>query len=224
MYTLILSKHGKETSLLQNLLDNEGCAYKALSLLSSLEREIRIKFPDFLLIDSTYFINEQANVVSPKNKSLLHHSFFFTDIIFPISICFPIYFFNRGQIEFKEYYASEYHKSIAPQNNEIIVLLTHIKGKMNDFFYTTQNQFRPAEKKLYSLLKATENQCISLEQMSHVLWGCSNIAHKKTLYSYIHRMKHILENTEYPLEWLIKDKKGCYKLAIRKIENANHNM
>lgn len=216
MYTLILSRHSEQTALIQNLLRKENCKHKVASVLSGLEREIRIEFPDFLLVDQNYFSHEQANMSGTKDQCPLKYHSYFTDIISPLNTCFPIFFFDSKQNGFIQYYVSEYQKSILPPNTEITLLLAKIKDNINTFIQSSQNQFRPAEKKLYLLLKAKNNQAMSLVQMAESLWGCSTSAHIKTLYSYIHRIKHILEKNEYSPERLIKEKKGYYKLAIRK--------
>lgn len=215
MYTLILSKQCEETVLIQNFLSKENCRHKVVSALSTLEREIRMGFPDFILIDSKYFVDEQKNRTTVNTEYQLKYQSYFTDIIFPVNIYFPVFMFDINRIEFTQYHMSEYQKSISPPRDDITRLLTQVKRDINISTQSSQNQFRPAEKKLYLLLKDNYNQAISLTQMSESLWGCSTDAHTKTLYSYIHRIKHILEENEYSPEWLVKEKKGYYKLAIR---------
>ena len=81
--------------------------------------------------------------------------------------------------------------------------------------------FRPAEKKLYSLLKHRAEEDLSLREMSFALWGTHTDAHTKTLYSYIHRINRVLGKNGSRPESLKKTKKGCYKLTLESTEDAD---
>ncbi len=194
MKVVILSRMVYETTTIQSILHSQGCECSTIINLCELEKESRNNVWSFLLLDKDYLQN--------KNDVRL-----LQNCLGMLNCKIPIIYFSIS--DFTPRLANEKIKL----DEKILYMLDYTQKKLNTMKTTYDEQLRPAEKKLYSLLKTAKDTPISLEDMSLYLWGVSSSAHTKTLYSYIHRIKQILGENNDNIERIIKEKKGCYKIS-----------
>lgn len=77
----------------------------------------------------------------------------------------------------------------------------------------TQIKLRTVIKKLLRFFHNNKDKEVTLNEIAAHLWGSISNAHKKTLYSYIHELRNILEeNPHYPTR-IIRIDKGTYKFS-----------
>ncbi len=203
MHGIYFTHKKNKNELLNGVLKGEGFELIFVSELSALERAYRQNFPRFVLLD--------AEIVDKKISFER-----WVEVIYNcIGICLnasPLYKYDGTA--FYPCYISELHKNAFNNNSDIIKLLERVSLKIKSHKNLHEELFRPSERKVYKLLKNTEQESISLDHMSESLWGYSSVSHKKTLYSYIYRIKQILNSNRELEECLIKDKKGYYKISI----------
>ncbi|MFI3257942.1 MAG: helix-turn-helix domain-containing protein [Spirochaetales bacterium] len=215
MYAVILTQCPEQMTFIESILSEKQCRNKTVSNASTLERAIRLEFPNFILIDTRCFSHQKK--IHSSNAYNLH---FIHALIPQHNICIPIFYFDTEALKITACPISEFHKKKCINADEVTALLKHAEDSMQTISKIHHKALRPAEKKLYLLLKNKNYQAVSLDQMEYLLWGSVTGNHDKTLYTYIHRIKHILRDNEDSPELLIKEKKGYYKLTFRK--NSAH--
>ncbi len=183
-----------ETAIIQNMLHSQCCECTIIMDLAELERASRNNIWNFLLVDKNYLQDE-------KDVSILEKCLGILNCKIPIAF-FDTYDFNPHFIN-----------SMQMDLQNITKILERTQIKIQTIKSAYHSKLRPAEKKLYALLKTSNEKSFSLDEMAIYLWGVSSTAHIKTLYSYIHRIKQILRENNDNIEWLIKEKKGCYKIS-----------
>ncbi len=203
MNIAIVTKMVNEVKIIHSVLQKERCECFIISDVCLLEKVSRNSVLDFLLVDENFLCNSNNTTILKKSLGIVNKNV-------------PIFYFHI--YSFNPYCISNAHDNDLDKLNTILKLLDTVKNEMLVFQRTHDILFRPAEKKLYSLLKSSTQEAISLEEMAVYLWGQSNQAHKKTLYTYMHRIKQILRENNQDLEWLVKQKKGCYKISNIKKE------
>ena len=141
-------------------------------------------------------------------------------ILFFDKFDFTVFLYDKGNLRnlcrsvFQGIYCNRAVKSAAQR-------LLYTAAQKLERLKEIPKDFRPAEKKLYSLLKHRAEEDLSLREMSFALWGTHTDAHIKTLYSYIHRINRVLGKNGSRPESLKKTKKGCYKLTLESTEDAD---
>ena len=204
MYVLILTANSGLKSLLQYVLSKENCASKTTRNVTDLLTAIRYRVPDCIILDRDFF--------PPSDTEGELENYICTSPFF-IKFDFLMFLYEKDKPEtllnpiFQGKFCDEQSKErIHTMMKSLIPKITYLQQ--------TPPQFRPIEKKLYNLLKDRAEKALTLEDMSYTLWGTRTAEHKKTLYTYIHRIKHILRESEDRPEMLVKAKKGCYKLIF----------
>ncbi len=198
MTTIMLTRMVHYIGTIQNILQNLQCKCFVVNDLCSLEREARNNIFDFLLVDKQFLFDNEKVFILTESLGILNENI-------------PIIFFDVEN--FKAYFASNTQNISQQSLYEITLLLENVQKNMHTYQNTSNTLLRPVEKRLYDLLKNTKEKSLSLEEMSLFLWGYTSSAHTKTLYSYIHRIKQILAENNQNIEWLVKEKKGCYKIS-----------
>ncbi len=205
MKAIYFTQNADGGKLLGDALNVDGVQLYTVTSLNQLERAFRIRFPNMVIIDCHL----------EKDKKKLER---YLDIIYCcVGICLnarALYLFDG--FELTQYFLSDFHRSYLKRDTRVERLAINVKLRIQKYTENHETLFRPCERKIYQLLKNTKHESISLEYMSEVLWGSCSIAHKKTLYSYICRIKQILNENRDIEEWLIKEKKGYYKISIAK--------
>ncbi len=196
MNIVILTKKMAQIGILHNSLQKEHCMCSIVSNLAMLENESRCKVLHLLLIEK-YFLQNKDNISTIQ------------DCLEPLNSRIPIVYFDVDSEEncFVQ----------AKQSATMSIVIEKILGSVQNRIETNKTynctMLRPAEKKLYQLLKSHTEESLSLDEMSIYLWGNTSKAHEKTLYTYIHRIKTMLTEGQQDIEWLIKEKKGCYRIS-----------
>ena len=213
MHFLILTGNEKTQNLLRYALSGENCTYKAVRNLSDLFTEIRLRMPAAIVLDKDFFSfapgDSQASIETYIRAILFFDKFDFT-----------VFLYDKGNLRnlsrsvFQGIYCNRAVKSAAQR-------LLYTAAQKLERLKEIPKDFRPAEKKLYSLLKHRAEEDLSLREMSFALWGAHTDAHTKTLYSYIHRINRVLGKNGSRPESLKKTKKGCYKLTLESTEDAD---
>ncbi|WP_428768825.1 helix-turn-helix domain-containing protein [Treponema sp. HNW] len=204
MYILILTENKGLNNLLHCVFLQSGCFCKTVRSLSGLFTEIRNRIPECIILDKNFFPDSytrreltsciQTVGLFEKLDSLI---FLYDE---KDARCFRTPIFQSP--------------FCTRQTQERIVKTLHSAVKKIGSIAQIPEGFRPVEKKLYSLLKKRAEEELSLEEMCKELWGERTDGNTKTLYTYIYRIKHILEENVSRPEALIKAKKGCYKLTF----------
>lgn len=203
VYVLILHKEGGNTELLQYALTREGCTQKAVFDFISLLTEIRLKLPDCIVIYRSFFpaSSTTEQITRCLDMFIPIHWFEFSILLYDV---------NNDKAPLSEILCSELcTEEKKEQTRRLLNSAMHTIHRLQ----CLPQQFRAAEKKLYAILMET-NAALSLKEMSYALWGTCTSAHIKTLYTYIHRIKHLLQEDQSRPEVLVKIKKGCYKLTF----------
>ncbi|EPF31097.1 hypothetical protein HMPREF9194_01431 [Treponema maltophilum ATCC 51939] len=213
MHFLILTGNEETQNLLRYALSGENCTYKAVRNLSDLFTEIRLRMPAAIVLDKDFFSfapgDSQASIETYIRAILFFDKFDFT-----------VFLYDKGNLHnlcrsvFQGIYCNRAVKSAAQR-------LLYTAAQKLERLKEIPKDFRPAEKKLYSLLKHRAEEDLSLREMSFALWGTHTDAHIKTLYSYIHRINRVLGKNGSRPESLKKTKKGCYKLTLESTEDAD---
>lgn len=213
MHFLILTGSEETQNLLRYALSGENCTYKAVRNLSDLFTEIRLRMPAAIVLDKDFFSfapgDSQASIETYIRAILFFDKFDFT-----------VFLYDKGNLHnlcrsvFQGIYCNRAVKSAAQR-------LLYTAAQKLKRLKEIPKDFRPAEKKLYSLLKHRAEEDLSLREMSFALWGTHTDAHTKTLYSYIHRINRVLGKNGSRPESLKKTKKGCYKLTLESTEDAD---
>lgn len=213
MHFLILTGNEETQNLLRYALSGENCTYKAVRNLSNLFTEIRLRMPAAIVLDKDFFSfapgDSQASIETYIRAILFFDKFDFT-----------VFLYDKGNLRnlcrsvFQGIYCNRAVKSAAQR-------LLYTAAQKLERLKEIPKDFRPAEKKLYSLLKHRAEEDLSLREMSVALWGTHTDAHTKTLYSYIHRINRVLGKNGSRPESLKKTKKGCYKLTLESTEDAD---
>ena len=213
MHFLILTGNEETQNLLRYALSGENCTYKAVWNLSDLFTEIRLRMPAAIVLDKDFFSfapgDSQASIETYIRAILFFDKFDFT-----------VFLYDKGNLHnlcrsvFQGIYCNRAVKSAAQR-------LLYTAAQKLKRLKEIPKDFRPAEKKLYSLLKHRAEEDLSLREMSFALWGTHTDAHTKTLYSYIHRINRVLGKNGSRPESLKKTKKGCYKLTLESTEDAD---
>lgn len=213
MHFLILTGNEETQNLLRYALSGENCTYKAVRNLSNLFTEIRLRMPAAIVLDKDFFSfapgDSQASIETYIRAILFFDKFDFT-----------VFLYDKGNLHnlcrsvFQGIYCNRAVKSAAQR-------LLYTAAQKLERLKEIPKDFRPAEKKLYSLLKHRAEEDLSLREMSFALWGTHTDAHTKTLYSYIHRINRVLGKNGSRPESLKKTKKGCYKLTLESTEDAD---
>ena len=213
MHFLILSGNDETQNLLRYALCSEDCTYKAARNLTELFVEIRLRMPAVIILDKDYFSfapdASQARIETYIRATLFFDKFDFTAFLYDKNSLQSL----RRPV-FQGIFCDTAVKSAAQR-------LLHIAVQKLECLKEMPKDFRPAEKKLYSLLKHRAEEDLSLREMSFALWGAHTDAHTKTLYSYIHRINRVLGKNGSRPESLKKTKKGCYKLTLENAEDAD---
>lgn len=213
MHFLILTGNEETQNLLRYALSGENCTYKAVRNLSDLFTEIRLRMPAAIVLDKDFFSfapgGSQASIETYIRAILFFDKFDFT-----------VFLYDKGNLHnlcrsvFQGIYCNRAVKSAAQR-------LLYTAAQKLERLKEIPKDFRPAEKKLYSLVKHRAEEDLSLREMSFALWGTHTDAHIKTLYSYIHRINRVLGKNGSRPESLKKTKKGCYKLTLESTEDAD---
>lgn len=87
-----------------------------------------------------------------------------------------------------------------------------LKNKNINISCEERPMFSPNVNFVYEYLKSRKNSCVSLEELSLILWKTSNKNNKDTLYTYIHEIRKKLSNSFDKKEKLVRIKKGFYQL------------
>lgn len=204
MHILILTASKVLKNLLHYAFGEGDCFCKTVCSLSDVFIEIRKQVPDCIILDKDFF---------PGSYTVRElREYIYTDIFFK-KFNFPIFLYEKHTSDcFKTpIFQSSFYK------NDIPEALTKALQRAVQNLETSMripDGFRPVEKKLYTLLKNRAEEELSLEEMCRELWGEQTNGNTKTLYTYIYRIKHILEENVSSPETLIKAKKGCYKLTL----------
>ncbi len=204
MNIVLLSQKSHHTGAIVYFLQKEQCQCKIAYDLCMLEKESRNNKLDVLFVEETFLHNKENTSVLSACLGALNKNI-------------PIAFFNSTYFK-PEFVQKDFNENI---NNHIINVITDVQKSIDNVNERFISQLRPAEKKLYELLKNKEDESISLEEMSVYLWGSTNKAHTSTLYSYIHRIKHILSECNSDEKWVIKEKKGHYKISFDALHIPN---
>ena len=213
MHFLILTGNEETQNLLRYALSGENCTYKAVRNLSDLFTEIRLRMPAAFVLDKDFFSFAQGD--SPASIETYIRAILFFD-----KFDFTVFLYDKGNLHnlcrsvFQGIYCNRAVKSAAQR-------LLYTAAQKLKRLKEIPKDFRPAEKKLYSLLKHRAEEDLSLREMSFALWGTHTDAHTKTLYSYIHRINRVLGKNGSRPESLKKTKKGCYKLTLESTEDAD---
>lgn len=204
MHILILTTSKVLKNLLQYALLEADCFCKTVCSLGDLFIEIRKQVPDCIILDKDFF---PASYTGQELKTYICTGIFFEKFNFPIFLyekhtsgCFKTPIFK-----------SSFYKNNIPE--ALTKALQKAVQKLENTMQIPEG-FRPVEKKLYTLLKNRVEEELSLEEMCRELWGEQTDGNTKTLYTYIYRIKHILEENVSSPEILVKAKKGCYKLTL----------
>ncbi len=200
MNVALLTNVHQNVGIIKESLQQEQCECSILLDLCMLEKDARCRVLDCLLVDKDYMNNNENDNLLRLCLGVLNNKI-------------PIVYFDT------QYFKPAYKPKDNARDTKISALekvFDSCQKKVDSFHEIFDKQLRPSEKKLYNLLKKSNDESISLEEMSIFLWGNSNKAHTNTLYSYIHRIKHILQEGNQNIEWLIKEKKGYYKISYGK--------
>ncbi|MGI5174036.1 winged helix-turn-helix domain-containing protein [Treponema sp. OMZ 840] len=207
LYFLLLCKKNGLKGLLRYALSYENCTCKTVWNLSALFKEIRCKVPDCIILDRDFFIFADKNT---QIEPYIRASIFFD------KFDFMIFLYDAQNIHKLSIPVFQNKQCSCETKKKIETILKNAANKI-ELLKNPPEEFRPAEKKLYSLLKRKAEQALSLEEMSFALWGIHTDAHTKTLYTYIHRINCILQQAAHRPESLIKVKKGYYKLTFESL-------
>lgn len=205
VYVLILHKEGGNTELLQHALIREGCTQKVVFDFISLFTEIRLKLPDCIIIYRSFFPSSSTTEQIKRCLDMFIPIHWFEFSIF-------LYDTNNTNTALSEILCSM--RCTEEKKEQTQRLLDGAMRTIRQLQCLPQ-QFRSAEKKLYTILME-KSAALSLKEMCCALWGTYTSAHTKTLYTYIHRIKHLLQEDKSRPEALVKIKKGCYKLTFDK--------
>ncbi len=193
----ILSRVPQEIMVFQKILESKQCNCIISTDLCMLERDAKNRVLHFLLADQDYLLDN-------TNISIL------LDCLGILNDTIPIVYFDKKT--FTTSIISNVKVRDVCTVNDISKLLKNVQYIYQNIEKNKNNLLRPIEKKLYTFLKTKKGTSASLTEMSNYLWGTSNNSHTKTLYTYIYRIKQILQNTEHQVEWIVKEKKGCYAI------------
>ncbi len=199
MNSLILTRCSQDVALIKNVFRKEGCDCKVAMDLCQVERFGRNFVLEFLLVDNNFFNND-------------HNDDFLRMCLGILNNHIPILYFDTDNFEKSIYLEND---NLRCMDSTIQDLFSKSVVRIDHFKSIAQKMLRPAEKKIYTLLKTNHQKAVSLDEMCIYLWGNSNSAHVKTLYSYIHRIKKILDDNTNNFEWLEKEKKGFYKIVTK---------
>lgn len=203
MNGLILTRCSQDVGFIKNVFKLVDCDAKIALDLCEIERYGRNFVLEFLLVDDEFFD------YGPDTK-------FLRLCLGILNGHIPIIYFSKNSPEIA--LSIDLNSEIKELKNEVQEVFAKAILQIEKFNNISKNMLRPAERKLYSLLKENNQKSFSLEEMSLCLWGTANIAHVKTLYAYIHRIKKILEENADDLESLEKEKKGFYRLKPKPIQ------
>ncbi len=195
MNIVLLTHEDPHMHGLQNYVQQEHCKCCMATDLCMLEKEARTK-KLLLVLVANNFLHENESI------SII------TECLGPLNEKTSIAFFDSESFN-PDLLSSTIDNE---KKSEILRILNNIQNNINTFELNYNTKFRPAERKLYDLLKNNEDIPLSLDEMSLFLWGNTSSAHNKTLYSYIHRIKYLLAESN-KIEWIIKEKKGYYKIS-----------
>ncbi len=199
MTIVLLTHQSHYTVKIQHILQSLHTKPILTFDLCMLEKVSRNTSFDLLLVDNDFLTNnENIDIVSECIGILNNKS--------------PIVCFNKQTFEIS---IKANEKTLTSEINDIIITLLKNAQIQLELCTKFREEFlRPIELKLYSFLKNSKKDSTSLEEMALYLWGNTNNAHTNTLYSYIHRIKNMLKESEGDFERLTKEKKGCYKISI----------
>ncbi len=202
MNCVILTRSSQEIGFVKNVLKLEDFDCKIALDLCQLERYGRNFVLEFLFIDKDYFRY-------PSDED------FIRGCLGILNGNIPIIYVDKNNLEQSiDICKNDELKILKP---EVLIVFENVLKRIEKFNKISADMLRPAEKKLYTLLKNNNQRPISLEEMCLFLWGTSSEGHTKTVYSYIHRIKKILDENADHLEWVQKEKKGFYKIQIKPI-------
>lgn len=201
--------------LLQSALHHENWSVEAYRHLADIDISVHKKIPDVFLIDLLFFSYSLEEI-----EATLQIPTMWAELFCYLDFSFPVFVFNIKKNIFKEIVPYQKQPCNPVVLHEIYDKLIAINKKIQISQQNIIKNFHPAERRIYHLLKNEELTPVSLEQMANALWGTTTTAHKKTLYTYIHRIKNIINEDENSTEWIIKEKKGFYQLTFRDVENT----
>ena len=204
MHILILTANKVIKNLLHYVFLQSGCYCKTVDSLSCLFREIKNQVPQCIILDKDFF---PPSYTRQEIRSCLHGS------IFLEKFDFLIFLYDKPNAASFKTPLFKSASCTLQTGDAVKTILNNAVKKINAIDKDPQG-FTPVEKKLYTLLKKRAEEELSLEEMCKELWGRQTDGNTKTLYTYIYKIKHILEKNESCCEMLVKAKKGRYKLTL----------
>ena len=204
MHILILTENKALKNLLHCVFLQLNCFCKTVCSFCDLFIEIKNKVPDCIIFDKEFF---PGSYTREDLISYIKTGIFFEKFDFLIFL-------------YEEYNAAWFKEPVFQSSlctrelKEAVLKILESAVKEIGAAEQIPEEFRPVEKKLYTLLKNRAEEELSLEEMCTELWGKQTDGNTKTLYTYIYRIKHILEKNTSAHEMLVKAKKGRYKLTL----------
>ena len=203
MNCVILTRCSHDVLYIKHFFSLENFDCKIASDFCELGRYARNFVLEFLFIDKDYFNYPTSEDFLRGCLGLLNGHI-------------PIIYIDKNN--FTQSISIEDNEGIKNLKPEVKEIFENVIKRIAEYDSVRKVMLRPAEKKLYTLLKNNNEKAISLEEMCLYLWGCSNEGHTKTIYSYINRIKKILDDSVCAIESLQKEKKGFYKIQIKPVE------
>lgn len=207
MHILILTENNTLKNLLQRIFLQSDCFCKTVRSFCDLFIQIKNKVPDCIILDKGFFPG------SYTREDLI--SYIKTGIFFK-KFGFLIFLYEENNTAWFTEPVFQNSQCTGEFKKAVLKILESAVKKIGTSEQIPK-EFRPAEKKLYTLLKKRAEEELSLEEMCTELWGARTDGHTKTLYTYIYRIKHILEKHSSGTEILIKAQKGRYKLTFKNL-------